>query len=85
MKPETTKREQCRNFIKSEDWKGAFKLAQGFDALFTKDEIEKISIAYECLTGNDSFYKMLKYDIEGIKNQAKNILKTYVENFDSKV
>lgn len=78
------KREQCRTFIKNEEWKSAFKLAKGFDKLFTKDEIQKISISYECLVGNEQFYIMLKYDIEEIINEAKYILITYVEKFDSK-
>jgi hypothetical protein len=85
MKPDITKREVCRNFVKTEDWKSAFKLAQGFDALFTKSEIEKISIAYECLTGKEGFYKMLKYDVDAIKVDAQKILKTYVENYNPKV
>ncbi len=82
--PEITKRELCRNFVKAEDWKSAFRLAKGFDALFSKDEVEKISIAYECLSGKEFFYKSLKYDVDTIKAEAKIILQTYVKNYVSK-
>ena len=59
MKELIPKREQCRNFVKSEDWKSAFKLAKGFDALFTKEELGKIDISYEeyeVINSNEEFY-----------------------------
>ncbi len=84
MKVDITKREQCRNFVKIQDWKQAFKLAKGFDALFSKEDIEKLEIAYECLVGKESFYRMLKYDIETILSESKEILITYVNKSDDK-
>lgn len=84
MNPDITKREICRNSVKSENWKEAFKLAQGFDALFNKEQVIKIQIAYECLTGKENFYKMLNYDVDAIMSEAKEILKTYVLKYKSK-
>ena len=85
MKELIPKREQCRNFVKSEDWKSAFKLAKGFDALFTKEELGKIDISYECLVGRESFYRMLKYDVDTILAEAKEILLNYVKKSESDI
>jgi len=79
MKDIIPKREQCRNAIRSNDWKKALQLAKGFDKIFSKDEIEKISISYECLTGRENFYKSLKYDTVVIMEEAKTILISYRE------
>lgn len=84
MKEIIPKREQCRNFIKSEDWKSAFKLAKGFDKLFSKDELSKIDISYECLVGREAFYRMLKYDVDTILIEAKEIVSNYVKKCDDK-
>jgi hypothetical protein len=84
MKDNVSKREQCRIYIIKNEWKNAFKLAKGFDAIFNKEHIEKLSIAYECLTGNESFYKMIGKDTTSIINDAKTILIKYVEDFNSK-
>ena len=83
MKDLITKRELCRKAIKLEDWKKSFKLAKGFDAIFSKEDIESLSISYECLVGNENFYKSLKYDTDSIIFKAKSILLKYLDDFEN--
>ncbi len=72
----TTKREDSINFAKNGDWKNSLKLAKGFDNLYNKEEIETISIAYECLAGKKSFYTMLGINIEETIEKAKDIIRS---------
>ena len=83
MKDIIPKREQCRNAIQLQNWKKALKLAKGFDKVFSSDEIQKISISYECLTGRENFYKSLKHDTDSIFEEAKNILISYNEKYNN--
>ncbi len=77
-------RDYCRELIRKNEWKSAFKLAKGFDMIFSKEDIQKISISYECMVGNSAFYKMLGYDLDDIIEKSKNILLEYLKKYDSK-
>ena len=80
------KRQQCFDLAKSEEWKKCFSLAKGFDKLFSKENIDKISISYECLNNEKraSFYKMLGIDIENTLLEAKNIILEHIKNIELK-
>jgi hypothetical protein len=77
-----TKREECFEYAKREDWKKCFRLAKGFDAIFSKESIDKIDISYECLSNSNriSFYKALNIDTENTIIEAKNIILDYISN-----
>ena len=72
-----TKVQLCKDSVIKDDWKKSFQLAKGFDKLYNKSEIEKISIAYECLVGKEQFYKMLNIDTKTIIEEAKKLLINY--------
>lgn len=52
---------------------GRLKEALGIFAKFhgfSKEEKRSIQIAYECMTGKESFYSSLGYNISGIRKDA---------------
>jgi hypothetical protein len=64
-----TKTEQARAAFARGDVKEALRIAKDFNLIFTKEQCRTMQVAYECLTGNEAFYKMLKFDTElNIKN-----------------
>lgn len=69
-----TKRNQARNFIAKGDNKRALRIAKVLDATYSKDEVRILEIAYECLTGKDSFYRQLGINVEENKAKAFELL-----------
>lgn len=61
--------------FKSGNITGALKIFKGFKIGFTKDEQRKLQIAYESMTGNDSFYRSLQLDTATISTEAIQIIK----------
>jgi len=78
------KREICRQEIAKGHWKKALKLAKGFDKIFNRDQMRNISIAYEILSGKESFYQGLKIDTHKVLEDAKEDLAQYLKNFNDK-
>lgn len=79
----TTKREHCISLVKNKNpnWKEIFKIAKSFNNVFNKTDLDKISISYECLSGKESFYKMMKYDIDKINTESKTILTEWADKY----
>mgnify|MGYP006273844821 CR=1 FL=1 len=70
----TTKRDKARELIKQGNVKDALRIVKTFDRIYTKDEMRTLQIAYECLTGKESFYQQLGEDTTTIKNKAESLL-----------
>lgn len=69
-----TKRDKARDFILIGDKKNALKLCRQFDLVYSNEELRYIKIAYECLTGRESFYKSIGIDTDKTKILAFNLL-----------
>jgi hypothetical protein len=70
-----TKTSKAVELFKSGNITGALKIFKGFKIGFTKDEQRKLQIAYESMTGNDSFYRSLQLDTATISTEAIQIIK----------
>ena len=70
-----TKTEKAIRLYQSGEKKSALKLLKTFRLGFTKGEIRVLTIAYECLSGNEKFYKQLGLDTECYKLTADLIIK----------
>jgi hypothetical protein len=70
-----TKSEQIKEAIKIDDWKKAFKIANGFFTGLAKDEKRSIDISHECNCGKLDFYRSIGVDTDFEILNAKNILK----------
>ena len=75
-----TNREKARIFIQKGDLKKAIKLAKTFDVTYNKKEIEILDIAYETLSGKESFYKQLGVDTISNKQKAVKLLDRLFED-----
>jgi len=69
-----TKRDKARKLIAEGKTKEAIKIVKTFDQIYTKDELRILQIGYECLTGNENFYKQIGENIEQVKIEAVNLL-----------
>ncbi len=58
--------------------KDAYAILKTFKMGLTKDDKRVIEIAYECLTGKESFYKQLGLDTCAIQKKAYDVLTVYV-------
>lgn len=58
--------------------KEAYAILKTFRRGITKDEKRIVEIAYECLTGKESFYRQLGIDTYAIQKQAFEVLALYV-------
>lgn len=74
------KRDKARKLITEGKTKEAIKIVKTFDQIYTKAELRILQIGYECLTGNENFYKQLGENTEQIKNEAKNLLQKIFSN-----
>lgn len=58
--------------------KEAYAILKTFRREITKEEKRVVEIAYECLTGKESFYNQPGIDTCAIKKQAFEVLTCYV-------
>ena len=70
-----TKTSKAVELFKSGNITGALKIFKVFKIGFTNDEQRKLQIAYESMTGNDSFYRSLQLDTATISTEAIQIIK----------
>ena len=69
-----TKRDTARKLIKAGQTKEAMRIVKSFDGIYSKNEMRILQIAYECLTGKESFYKQIGEDTNKLKNEAECLL-----------
>lgn len=69
-----TKRDKARELIKQGNVKEALRIVKTFDGIYSKDEMRTLQIAYECLTGKESFYQQLGEDTTKVKIEAEKLL-----------
>ena len=69
-----TTRDKARKFIKERNYKEALKLSRKFDKIFNTNEIRILEIAYECLTGNEDWYKKLDINTAQILKESIDLL-----------
>ncbi len=65
-----TQRQKAINFFNGGKIREALKIAKELDITFTKEEISTLQIAYECYTGKEVFYRMIKINTELKKKEA---------------
>ena len=70
-----TKRDKASILISKGKIKEALRILKGLDLSYNKDEIRTLSIAYECLTGKESFYKSLGINTKKNDMIAKELFK----------
>ena len=69
-----TKRDTARQLIRAGNTKDAMRIVKSFDGIYSKEEMRTLQIAYECLTGKESFYKQIGEDTTKLKNDAESLL-----------
>lgn len=69
-----TQRDKARMFFKKGDFKKALKLAKTFDITYNKEEVGILEIAYETVSGRESFYKQIGVDTDLNKQKALQLL-----------
>jgi hypothetical protein len=69
-----TKSDKVREYVKNSTYKNALFIAKGFRLGITRDNIDAMRLAYECLV-NERFYKQLNVDTEAAIKNGINVLK----------
>lgn len=59
--------------------KEAFAILKTFRREISKEDKRTVEIAYECMTGKESFYNQIGIDTISIKKQAFEVLASYVK------
>lgn len=72
-----TKTEQAKAFLLSGDLKSCLRIFKTFKVGITKAEKRSIEIAYECLSGKDSFYRQIGIDVQAEIAKGENIASKY--------
>lgn len=80
MEQVITKTDKARNFLKIGDYKSCLRILKSFRIGFSKEEKRILEIAYECLSGKDSFYRQLGIDVFDSINQGKMIVDNYLSH-----
>lgn len=75
-----TKRNICKIEYQKGNIKNAYNFARKFDKIFSSEQIRILQIAYEILTGKESFYKSIDINTTQVLNNAKIILDEYCSN-----
>lgn len=70
-----TKTEKAKKLFLSGKTKEALQIFKDFKLGFSPQEKHTLQIAYECLTGNEEFYKKLGINTSEIKQNALSIVK----------
>ena len=76
-----TKTAKFKRLFNEQKYKEALGIIKSFRKGLTSDQSRTLNIAWECLTGNDSFYRQLGISPEKVKNEAYDIMLTYVYKF----
>lgn len=72
-----TKTQKFKRLFKEQKYKEALRVIKSFKKGFTTDELRCLNIAWECISGNESFYHKLGIDVDKIKYDAYNIMLDY--------
>jgi hypothetical protein len=73
------KADRVRRLFADGDLKGALGIVKTFPFGFTRAEKRAIEIAYESLTGGDTFYQRLGIDTAAMIAQSREIIKSTLE------
>ena len=65
---------QTKEYISNGKWKEALSIARKFRLGFSKEEQDKICIAFESLSGHNEFYRSLGIDTDKCLIEAVEIL-----------
>lgn len=76
-----TKTAKFRRLFKAQDYRGALRIFKTFRNHLTVEEMRAVTIAWECTTGKESFYRSLGIDADGMKMKAYNVMLEYVYQF----
>lgn len=69
-----TKTNKAIELYRSGNIKGAISIIATFKIGFTKDELNTIKTAHECMSGLECFYKSIGIDVESVKQRAISII-----------
>lgn len=76
-----TKTQKFKRLFKEQKYKEALQVIKSFRKCLKADEIRTLNIAWECITGKDSFYRQLGFSPDKIKYEAYEIMLSYVYGF----
>lgn len=76
-----TKSQKFRRLFHEQKYKDALGVIKSFRRSLEADEIRTLNIAWECLSGKDSFYRQLGIDVDKIKFEAYSIMLNHVYSF----
>ncbi len=76
-----TKTQKFRRLFKEEKYREALKVIKSFRRGFEANELRTLNIAWECVSGNDSFYRQLGFNPDKVKGEAYEIMRKYVYGF----
>lgn len=72
-----TKTEQAKSFLKNGDLKSCLRILKTFRVGISKNDKRSIEIGYECLSGNDNFYRQIGVDIQNEISKSRDIATRY--------
>ena len=75
------KTQKFMRLFKEQKYKEALKVIKSFRKGLTSDEKRTLNIAWECISGNDSFYLQLGLHPYKIKNEAYEIMRKFYYGF----
>lgn len=73
-----TKTQKFKRLFQEQKYRDALRVIKSFRRSLKADEIRTLNIAWECLTGKDSFYRQLGFNIEKVKSEAYAIMLNHV-------
>ena len=76
-----TKTTKFKRLFKEQDYRGALKIFKTFRSHLAVDEMRAVKIAWECSTGNETFYKSLGIDTDKMKLKAYYAMLEYVYKY----
>lgn len=69
-----TKTQKFKRLFKEKKYKDALRIIKSFRKGLKDDEIRTLNIAWECISGKDSFYSQLGFHPDKIKSEAYEIM-----------
>ena len=76
-----TKTQKFMRLFKEQKYKEALKVIMIFRRVLREEDIRILNIAWECISGNEAFYRQLGLNTDKVKGDAYDIMIKYVYGF----
>lgn len=73
-----TKTQKFIMLFKEQKYKEALRIIKSFRKVLCEEDIRILNIAWECISGNESFYRQLGMNTDKLKGDAYDIMVKYV-------